>query len=599
MRYKCLFAAELISLFIFQVLTKNRKKMTDNTTNFKTRFIWVYQELSNLVVKELGFSESWLVGGLVRDLLLGLEPKDYDIVDYDIVVNIPSISILKKALEDHGYSGYIAGDSKDVKNNLKFEVLKFRINVDGTPEDIDAVIPRTEVYNGVSRKPESVEYAGGLTVEETLKRDSRRRDFTINALYLRLGLDIEKLFSKSFYTNEGTINKEHVSKFVDDPTGGLDLLKVYVNKELKTVLELTNKPRTVFGQDPLRMLRAIRFVATKGCVLSKNLEKALYHNVDKFQVGTLISFERIEQEISKILLRGTSESVIWAFEFMYKSRMLPLFLEELDKTWGFDQQNHHHDLDLWEHSFEVFSIVKNREEEMNGILDRSYSGLFGYKYGLEPDVVTLKDVKGAKIDHPELCLFWAAILHDIAKPETQKFSEEKGEMVYHGHELASAQKAEKILKELKFSNDEAKITAEIIERHMLLKNFSKDTNRGTSVSWKTLKRLRERFIIDFHGYKVDLMVPCLALIIGDDIAKAEPSLNNFKSFKKCWDNLIEEEKSLPPAPRFKIDGQVVMDRYNLKPGTDLGEKIKKIKEHQITSDAQTLEELLDEFDFLQ
>lgn len=566
--------------------------MTD-TTNFKTRFIRVYQELSNLVVKELGFSESWLVGGLVRDLLLGLEPKDYD-----IVVNIPSISILKKALEDHGYSGYIAGDEAEVKNNLKNEVLKFRIVVDGIPEDIDAVIPRVEEYDGITRKPKSISYAGGLTVEETLDRDSRRRDFTINALYLKLGLNIEKLFEKSFYTEEGMINKEHVSKFIVDPTGGRDMLKISINGKLETVLELTNDPRTVFGQDPLRMLRAIRFVATKGCILSKNLEKALYHNVDKFKVGTLISYERINLEISKILLKGTAESVIWAFEFMYKSRMLPLFLPKLDKTWGFDQQNHHHDRDLWEHSFGVFSIVKNREE-MEDLIGHSYSDLFSYKYGLEPDVVTLKDVKSAKIDHPELCLFWAAILHDIAKPETQKFSEEKGEMVYHNHELTSAQKAEKILKELKYSNDEARITAEIIERHMLLKNFSKDTNRGTSVSWKTLKRLREKFIIDFHGYKVDIMVPCLALIIGDDIAKAEPSLDNFKSFKKCWEDLIEKEKSLPPAPKFKIDGQVIMTRYNLKPGTDLGEKIKKIKEHQITSDAQTLEELLDEFDSLQ
>jgi len=561
------------------------------TTNFKTRFIRVYQELSNLVAKELGFSESWLVGGLVRDLLLGLEPKDYD-----IVVNIPSISILKKALEDHGYSGYIVGDSKDVKNNLKFEVLKFRINVDGIPEDIDAVIPRTEVYNGVSRKPE-VEYAGGLTVEETLKRDSRRRDFTINALYLRLGLDIEKLFSKSFYTEEGTINKEHVSEFVDDPTGGLDLLKISINGKLETVLSLTNDPEIVFGQDPLRMLRAIRFVATKGCVLSQSLEEALYNNVDKFQVGTLISHERINEEMSKILLKGTWGSVNWAFGFLHKTGILKTFLEDVDKMWGFDQQNHHHDLDLWKHAFGVFSIVKNREE-MEGLIGHSNSDLFGYKYGLEPDVVTLKDVKSAKIDHPELCLFWAAILHDIAKPETQEFNEEKGEMVYHGHELASAQKAEKILKELKYSNDEAKITAEIIERHMLLKNFSKDTNGGTSVSWKTLKRLREKFIIDFHEYKVDLMVPCLALIIGDDIAKAKPSLDNFKSFKKCWEDLIEKEKSLPPAPRFKIDGQVVMARYNLKPGLELGEKIKKIKEHQITSDAQTLEELLNEFDSL-
>jgi poly(A) polymerase len=548
-------------------------------TQYK-RLIRVYRALSDLM-KDLGF-EAWLVGGLVRDLLLGLEPKDYD-----IVVNIPAISLLKEALEKKGLGGYIAGDDAEVKNNLKNEVLKFRIVVDGIPEDIDAVIPRVEEYDGISRKPKSVSYAGGLTVEETLDRDSRRRDFTINALYLKLGLNIEELFAKSFYTEKGTINKEHVSKFIDDPTGGLDLLKISINGKLETVLELTNDPRTVFGQDPLRMLRAIRFVATKGCILSKNLEKALYHNVDKFKVGTLISYKRIEQEISKILLKGTAESVTWAFEFMYKSRMLLTFLPELDKTWGFDQMNHHHDRDLWEHLFGVLEYVKK------------YPGSQSYgKMGLEPDVVSIFDVKKAKIDSYELCVFWAALLHDIAKPETQKFDEKKQEMVYHNHELESSKMAIKILEKLKYSSDFAFITAEIIKRHMLIKNFySTITKNGTvEASRSTMKKLRDKFIINFHGFRVDIMGLCIPVMAGDDTAKAEPSLNNFNTFIANWFKFLDNEKSLPQRPRFKIDGQVVMARYGLKPGKELGEKIKKIKEFQITSDAANLEELLDEFD---
>lgn len=544
------------------------------------RLIKVYEALSDLM-KDLGF-EAWLVGGLVRDLLLGLEPKDYD-----IVVNIPSISMLKKALEKKGLGGYITGDEAEVKNNLKNEVLKFRIVVDGIPEDIDAVIPRVEEYDGISRKPKSVGYAGGLTVEETLDRDSRRRDFTINALYLKLGLNIEELFKKSFYTKKGTIDKEHVSKFIVDPTGGLDLLKVSINGKLETVLELTNDPRTVFGQDPLRMLRAIRFVATKGCILSKDLEKALYHNVDKFQVGTLISYERIEQEISKILLKGTAESVTWAFEFMYKSRMLLTFLPELDKTWGFDQQNHHHDRDLWEHLFGVLEYVKK------------YSGSQSYgKMGLEPDVVSIFDVKKAKIDNYELCVFWAALLHDIAKPETQLFNAKTQEMVYYNHELESSKMAVKILEKLKYSSDFAFITAEIIKRHMLIKNFySTITKDGTvEASRSTMKKLRDKFIINFHGFRVDIMGLCIPVMAGDDMAKAEPSLNNFNTFIANWVRFMDNEKTIPQISRFKIDGLVVAKRYGLLPGKDLGEKIRKIKEFQITSDARNLEELLDEFD---
>lgn len=551
------------------------------TTINKKRICRVYQVVSDLVVKKLGF-QAWIVGGFTRDLLLGRDNKDVD-----IMVNTSEILNFKRALEDHGYSGYIVGDDAEIKNNLKNEVLKFRIVVDGIPEDIDAVIPRVEEYDGISRKPKSVSYAGGLTVEETLDRDSRRRDFTINALYLRLGLNIEELFAKSFYTKKGTIDKEHVSKFVDDPTRGLDLLKVSINGKLETVLELTNDPRTVFGQDPLRMLRAIRFVATKGCILSKNLEKALYHNVDKFKVGTLISYERIEQEISKILLKGTAESVTWAFEFMYKSRMLPLFLPELDKTWGFDQMNHHHDRDLWEHLFGVLEYVKK------------YSGSKSYgKMGLEPDVVSIFDVKKAKIDSYELCVFWAALLHDIAKPETQKFDEKKQEMVYHNHELESSKMAVKILEKLKYSSDFAFITAEIIKRHMLIKNFySTITKNGTvEASRSTMKKLRDKFIIDFHGFRVDIMGLCIPVMTGDDTAKAEPNLNNFNSFIANWVKFMNNEKSLPQRPRFKIDGQIIMARYGLKPGKDLGEKIKEIKEFQITSDAANLEELLNEFD---
>jgi len=551
------------------------------TTINKKRICRVYQVVSDLVVKKLGF-QAWIVGGFTRDLLLGRDNKDVD-----IMVNTSEILNFKRALEDHGYSGYIVGDDAEIKNNLKNEVLKFRIVVDGIPEDIDAVIPRVEEYDGISRKPKSVSYAGGLTVEETLDRDSRRRDFTINALYLRLGLNIEELFAKSFYTKKGTIDKEHVSKFVDDPTGGLDLLKVSINGKLETVLELTNDPRTVFGQDPLRMLRAIRFVATKGCILSKNLEKALYHNVDKFKVGTLISYERIEQEISKILLKGTAESVTWAFEFMYKSRMLPLFLPELDKTWGFDQMNHHHDRDLWEHLFGVLEYVKK------------YPGSQSYgKMGLEPDVVSIFDVKKAKIDSYELCVFWAALLHDIAKPETQKFDEKKQEMVYHNHELESSKMAIKILEKLKYSSDFAFITAEIIKRHMLIKNFYNTiTKNGTvEASRSTMKKLRDKFIIDFHGFRVDIMGLCIPVMAGDDTAKAEPSLNNFNTFIANWFKFITNESSRPQISRFKIDGLVVAKRYDLLPGKDLGEKIRKIKEFQITSDSSNLEELLNEFD---
>ena len=89
---------------------------------------------------------------------------------------------------------------------------------------------------------------------------------------------------------------------------------------------------------------------------------------------------------------------------------------------------------------------------------------------------------------------------------------------------------------------------------------------------------------------------CIPVMAGDDMAKAEPSLNNFNTFIANWVRFMDNEKTIPQISRFKIDGLVVAKRYGLLPGKDLGEKIRKIKEFQITSDARNLEELLDEFD---
>jgi tRNA nucleotidyltransferase/poly(A) polymerase len=514
----------------------------------------------------------WLVGGLVRDLLLGLEPKDYD-----IVVNLPMIEIFKEALEALGYKSIEF--SKEQENDSKFGVLKFRIQVDGELVYIDAVIPRIEEYDGITRKPKVKFATGGI------KEDALRRDFTINALYLIV--DEMYISSICIFDPETYYWRriKEVTDMIKDPTGyGLADLKgvnsPYMNAP---ILRLTNSAEKVFGDDPLRILRAFRFLM-KGFVFHEDLEKALIKYMYLFEPGKKISMERIQDELVKILINSKDGYIPeYVFRKMNQYGLLEQFLPEVARMWGYNQKcPKYHKLDLWGHTFSV--VQETWFSQFNGINDIN----FAFKpspYSFESDIVSLSEIEKLNANGAT-CMMLAALLHDVAKPETKSIGAD-GTAHYIGHDKKSAEMAMEILKELRFSNDTQFIVSAIIERHMLLKDYQGEYNE------KRIKRIRSKFIVDFHGKRVDLIIPCLYLMSADD-ADNDKDKCGVKLFSSHWMRYAHENKNkyIPP---FKIDSGIVMEVFGLTPGKELGQVMKDLKDLQVESDAKTTEELIEEY----
>lgn len=564
--------------------------MTENKTPLRIqseRFKLVHRALSSLINK-MGF-KAWIVGGFVRDLLLNKKAEDID-----IVVDVKSILIFFDALKKIGLKS-ITFDKKDNENNVKFEVLKFRLTIDGLGyEDIDVAIPRKETYSKDSRKPSEVEFAKG-----GIKEDAKRRDLTINALYLKLGEEnnIDELFKK-----DGSINEYMVEKFVDDPTGeGLNNLWGYDEGCWvgEPVIKLTNKPEILFEDDPLRILRVYRFL-TKGFVFGAGVEEALHESSKYFLVGTKISHDRIRDEFSKILLKSSSEDGFQLMEILEKMRedgILELFLPKVSRMWGYDQNNSHHTMDLWGHTMAVLRYLKKSEKY-------NLSSNYIEKAGMEEDVISLKEICLSTNGFPlYLCVLLAGLLHDVAKPETRS-TDEKGESHYYSHEKVSGEMAVEILNELKYTKDIQQLVKAIIERHMLLKDFRKSL---TGRDDKKLKNLREKFIFEIHGKKVDIQNICLLLMEADDSSKGIKDISEMKelradiaAFKEEWENYLERVKLLPPPPKFKIEGEVVANHYNLLlPSIQLGKRIKELKDFSNEVETSSLEELMDIYDHQQ
>jgi poly(A) polymerase len=316
----------------------------------------------------------YLVGGVVRDELLGLPPQ----ADIDLVTTGP-VEPLVELLRP------ISSIAPVVYERFGTAMLR----IDHTP--VELVRARKESYEGESRKPQ-VEPA-------TLEDDARRRDFTANALMRRLA-DDELI----------------------DPTGrGLEDLR---NKTLRTPLE----PGETFRDDPLRMLRAVRFRWKLLFEPAPGLFEAIAENVERLRI---VSEERIRDELRKMMLQPTAPD---AFADLMRLGLLDVFAPELRPMVGCEQGHWHH-LDVWEHSLLVLRHVAGLGDET---------------------------------------LSWAALLHDIAKPET-KTTDAKGHIRFFGHEEVGARLTESLLRNLRFSTREIEPIARLVRNHMRLGSFESFT----------------------------------------------------------------------------------------------------------------------------
>lgn len=427
-------------------------------------------------VKKWNKANVYIVGGSVRDFQLGFKfPKDIDLcIDLDNGAE-EFCKFLKKNYPE---------ECKNFVEYPRFGTSKFTLQTRIFKIEIECVMPRVESYNTGPRKPSQVSYS-------SIEMDALRRDFCCNALYVNVLDDI-----------------------ILDPTGrGLDDIK---NKTLHTPLS----PEITFKDDPLRMLRAVRFACTKEFTISQEILDALTDYPEYYQ----LSMERVRDEFEKII---SSKSANSAIQLLHDHKLLKYIIPEFEEAWGFNQNTHIHSMNLTDHCLKTLELC-------------SKSG---------------KDIS----------LNLAALLHDISKYKKYKI-ENNGEFSFPGHEIDSADMTKNILSRLCFSAKVINKTTFLIRNHMCLSNFynpmTKKYNRPGGTTRK-IARLLGDYLLDELG---------LIEAINQTHAPGYRKEGQTESFYDEYQKEVVgfREKLVQP-----VSGDEIIEELNLYPGKLIGD-IKEI-----------------------
>lgn len=424
---------------------------------------------------------AFVIGGFVRDCFLGRESTDID-----IVVEGSGIDLAEAVAQE-------TGSNVSVFRNFGTAMLKFR------GIEVEFVGARKESYRRDSRKP--------IVEDGTLEDDQLRRDFTINAMAFSL-------------------QEEDFGALVD-PFGGIQDLASGI---IRTPLD----PDTTYSDDPLRMIRAIRF-ATKlssGDRIFKVVPESLASIERNKERLSILSRERIAEELNKILICHTPSI---GFKLLDSTGLLPYIMPQLVKLKGVENVDGKAHKENFTHTLEVLDNVCAKEDEL----------------GTEPN----------------LWLRWAALLHDIGKPATKKFDQATG-WTFHGHEVVGARMIPAIFKSLKMPlNEKMKYVQKLVSLH--LRPIALVTEEVTDSAVR-------RLLFEAGDDIDDLMILCNADITSKNPKKVERLHKNFELVKT---KLIEvEEKDAVRNFKNPITGEYIMETYGIPPCKAIGDIKEYIKD---------------------
>ena len=433
--------------------------------------------------EELGL-ECYVIGGWVRDLYLERPSSDIDIVVVDPTQQTkrPGIAIAEALRHKLGKKAHIAIFKNFGTAQLKHKSL-----------EIEFVGARKESYDRNSRKP--------VTEDGTLEEDQNRRDFTINAMALCL-------------------NKDRFGELVDPFDGLADL----EDKTIATPLD----PDITFSDDPLRMMRCIRFATQLDFHIEEETFLALERNKERIKI---ISSERIAEELNKILLSPTPSK---GFVELERCGLLPLIFPELALLQGVETKSGKTHKDNFYHTLEVLDNVAKATADPSKLSEGN-----------------------GKWDSPKdhvLWLRWAALLHDIGKPKSKRFDPLLG-WTFHNHNEIGERMIPNIFRHMKLPmNEKMKFVQKLVQLHMRPIVIADEEVTDSAV---------RRLLFDAGDDIDDLMTLCTADITSKNELKKKKFLDNFLTVRT---KLVEiEEKDRIRNFQPPINGEDIMEMFRLKP----------------------------------